>query len=915
MKSDNKAINYDLLYTVSFILTFSLVFISFFVEKKSFIWRSDGLMLHYNFLRYMGSWLRGIGRSIINGDLKIKLWSFEFGYGSDLVPTLNARLGDPLNYVSVFVKNSSIEILHNILAVLRIYLAGISFSVYSRSHKNNNFETLIGCLSYCFCGLVLWVGVRHLYFINPMIYMPLIILGAEKIFDNKSGKLLVITIFLSAINYFYFFYMMSIIFGVYVLVLLVSNKKNLNVKQVIAYIFKYAKYYLLGVGLAAFLFIPVVCAFFGNGRLGVDYDINPFFRSINYYIEFIPRWFSQGYEYGEATGYIPLAVVAIVVLFNIDNFKKEKFLFVLGTIALLVPFFGWAMNGFAYITNRWIFAYSFLVSYIITVTIPYIIDIGNNIKAKYSLAIISVGLAFFMILIRHLHTNTFWSALVILYITVVLVCIILPYIKTRFSQKYKYISRALIFLLTILSLAYNGHIRFSENEENYISEYVDVNTSEEKLTLSPASSVKKLTNNSADLSDFYRIDENYNIMNTSVAQYYYGTQFYTGLLNSNVTNFHLLLNVGNAAYATTYNYKGCDRRTFLENFLNVKYYATNNKDTYIPYGFIDVTDDQDFDTGNKVYENSLFLPFGYTYKTYISESDFLKLSTAKKQEALLQSIVIPDDYDISKLDLTSKNNIYSDQNIGYSFICDEGISFEDNKIIVTDKNAQITFNFNGLPDSETYVSIQDFKFKPYKPDDETIFWEKPKTVNIHVGTENFSKSYAYRTPDDKAYTGIKDYFINTGYNESSVTWLTLRFSAPGEYSFSSLKIVCQPMTYIEDYISRLSESHMENVNIDTNTITGDISLDDDKILFLSVPYTNGWLLKVDGKSESIIQGNIIGLAIPLKAGEHHIELEYCTPGLKMGCLISCVTLVLVVLYEIIKKIRIRHGNSDIRNNN
>ena len=42
------------------------------------------------------------------------------------------------------------ELLHDFLAVLRIYLAGLSFSAYCFYHKRDRYSTLIGSLIYCF---------------------------------------------------------------------------------------------------------------------------------------------------------------------------------------------------------------------------------------------------------------------------------------------------------------------------------------------------------------------------------------------------------------------------------------------------------------------------------------------------------------------------------------------------------------------------------------------------------------------------------------------------------------------------------------------------------------------------------------------------------------------------------------------
>jgi len=65
---------------------------------------------------------------------------------------------------------------------------------------------------------------------------------------------------------------------------------------------------------------------------------------------------------------------------------------------------------------------------------------------------------------------------------------------------------------------------------------------------------------------------------------------------------------------------------------------------------------------------------------------------------------------------------------------------------------------------------------------------------------------------------------------------------------------------------------------------------------MSIPYSKGWSAKVDGKAVKILRGNIMFMAIPLEAGYHEIEFTYCTPGLRLGCLLSLFSLALLTVH-------------------
>ena len=67
---------------------------------------------------------------------------------------------------------------------------------------------------------------------------------------------------------------------------------------------------------------------------------------------------------------------------------------------------------------------------------------------------------------------------------------------------------------------------------------------------------------------------------------------------------------------------------------------------------------------------------------------------------------------------------------------------------------------------------------------------------------------------------------------------------------------------------------------------------ENKVLFLSIPYSSGWKARVDGSPVKIQCANIGFMAIPLEAGEHFVELVYITPGMREGIMLSILGIVL-----------------------
>ena len=62
---------------------------------------------------------------------------------------------------------------------------------------------------------------------------------------------------------------------------------------------------------------------------------------------------------------------------------------------------------------------------------------------------------------------------------------------------------------------------------------------------------------------------------------------------------------------------------------------------------------------------------------------------------------------------------------------------------------------------------------------------------------------------------------------------------------------------------------------------------------------------MDGKNAEILRSDVMYLSVLIPPGEHDVELRYETPWLRTGVIISAVTLVLWVGYEILMRRRNR----------
>ena len=114
----------------------------------------------------------------------------------------------------------------------------------------------------------------------------------------------------------------------------------------------------------------------------------------------------------------------------------------------------------------------------------------------------------------------------------------------------------------------------------------------------------------------------------------------------------------------------------------------------------------------------------------------------------------------------------------------------------------------------------------------------------------------------------------------------------------------------EGYASMLDTLADEQLNVssyDSTSITGHIDVKEDGLLFLTIPYAEGWTAEVDGKPSEIIPIQDALMGIRLGKGSHDISLRYTPAGFREGLLISLVSVffiaVLIAVPAAVNKIR------------
>lgn len=121
--------------------------------------------------------------------------------------------------------------------------------------------------------------------------------------------------------------------------------------------------------------------------------------------------------------------------------------------------------------------------------------------------------------------------------------------------------------------------------------------------------------------------------------------------------------------------------------------------------------------------------------------------------------------------------------------------------------------------------------------------------------------------------------------------------------------ISSPYFYYEDLelLSRLSSEikarPLKFEQLSSSSFSGSFTGQEDNLLFFTIPYSEGWTLKVDGEKTELIKIMDAFMAAEISGGEHSFELNYLPQGMKAASILSVSTAALGLLCLILDKKR------------
>ncbi len=870
-----------LLYSLLFFVLLPLIFFPFIKENRSFVWKNDGLGLYIpNLYSLYNNIIETIKTFIHTGNFALPMFDFSVGLGNDILPTYFTGI---LEYLGILGGRTNVETVYNIIIIIRLYIAGLSFMLLCKYMKRKWLPSLLASYVYIFSGFSLFYGVRHPAFLFPLVVLPLLIITMDLVIKKKNPVPFIILVAVSLWKDYYFLYMNTLLLAVYFFIRFFSLCTKDRWKNFITTATRVIGYYLIGCAIAMVSFLPKIIRFGVSGRNNATIESGSLLTyGPKWIFELIARLFSPYTTSGYTKYYMLYSVasigfLAIVILFmkKGKEYKSVKKGVIVLSLFLIFPFVAFVFSGFNSLVNRWSYAYVLIVAYVIALILPEMKELSKKEMVVLSVST-TVFIAICLLVPGVRDTSTITGSIFMVFTTGVICCLNIFKLNKR-----KYLFTTCMLGIVLLNLVVFSYFIYDNSQGRFVNEFV----SSDKVLAKEQNALGKYTKYIKDKS-FYRTEFYKNaqhLAGSSKVIDYYGTAQYDSTINGNIIDYFLDMEC--TGLLTTNNIYDFNSRSYLEALASVKYYLTSkNKLEYVPYGF-------ERYRGKKnvvIYQNENALPLGYTYDSYLNYDEYMSLNSVKKQQALLQSIVLQEEVQSVKQSKV-EDLIFDDVNKDYRVI-PINAKWSNNMIEATEDGAEVVLLFDPTEQSETYVRLTGFSI------DEV----SDNSMTIKVEGSDASKNFWALSSKDKYSGDRKNYLVNIGYSEIGKSYCKIILPKKGKYYFDSIEIIAQPTSKLSTYVDALSNEALQGVSIENNKITGRIETKEDKMLCFSIPYSTGWKAYVNGEEVEVIKANTMYMAIPLSAGKSRVTLCYVSPGLKAGMIVSICGIILLLLIIIVQ---------------
>jgi uncharacterized membrane protein YfhO len=772
---------------------------------------------------------------IVSGENDL-FYTFGKGLGGSMVSLAAYYLANPINWLAALFPTEMIPFAITLLVLIRCGLCGLTSAVYFRAIGLKGWNSLIFSTAYALMSYTM-VNAENYFFIDGMIFLPLVSLGVEKLVKRQTGWIFLFSLTAIFFIQFYMAYMVAL-FSLLLLCYLLIMQQDFSARERIKIFLQWLGWSILALGLAAVVLVPVA----NQLAVGPSRNTLPeFLLETNFPLQnLLTRNLALAYQPIDIETGLPLVYSGSVITFLVTLFLFNRKISILEKVTsigilgiFLVSFYlrplDLIWHGFSK-PNWWSHRYAFIFTF-------WMIRIAarswlrwRGIDRNAILVVGVITLSFILIAIL-ISVNPLSTLAIFLEVSAVFVCLGLFFYFLRPMGKGRSHFWQALFLLNTTILAINAFFILRINLQGAYSAVGWKDQSKKTVSL--------LMHLEDQDDSFYRIEDLTHLNeNEPLLFSYAGLSHYSSTVNWQTVHYLASLGVSQYHFFTRYD-PGVPMAT--DSLTGIRYLIALPCKQKKPYQII-------YSEGGKsIYQNELALPLAFNAVNVGSRLDFsvteniferLNRIFATLTGDERQQIYTPVPFGKSQSD-DGETELWQvePQQAGYLYAWFEAPSDYPTSAIINNSDFSERFN-----ESRFGVAL----FGEVSPSDQI--------------------SFTFNTPPD--FNGRRQ---------------------PAIYS-ESLEV-------LRDAVSTLTRFPIELYRDASSRISGSWkSAPAGSYIVLSFPYEAGWQLRVDGTETELLTavGGLMAFQVPDTAA-HQFELVYIPPGLRLGTWISAASLILALI--------------------
>lgn len=897
--------------------------------------------------------------AILTGDLSSLSYSFTKSLGGDMIGVLGYYLMSPFNIIYILAPLKYFGAAVFLTIWLRYGAIGLSFAfLLIRRYKGlETRKWLVPLFStaYALSGMLVSYQMNVIFY-DAMIMLPIVIVYLEELLDGKSPYRYAFALGLAVLLQFYMGYMISIFIALYACYyvsprLLIEGDLKAKIKNFSIPLLQALIYSIIGIATASVLLLPV---FFNliesKGQVGggmsfsFAFQINP--------LDILAKLVVGGFDTtsGWSAGpnlpniYIgALGFLGFIFYFLSQKVEKaKKWAAGIVTLIFLISFVNefvskiWHMGqnpaGF-FFRFSWLFSFFMLVlayqamkqKIVISKRTNCIIGLGLLLSVVYlyfhqysfvsktqpqaisrflsKFSILSVlGIAAVTCFIFYAYWEKSQKsqlekmirmalAAVILLLAVVLLktgyllsqvgITAMLYLSILFILNFKIsrLSMIVVSVLTIFEFGYNAYLSQVTFGYDDVHKFADATVS-----------VKRVTDNIQENADqkFYRIATDFAYSRTvpSLVSYPGLSTFSSSLERSTMDHFAFMGDLGvNAATQYSNGTPLTDALYGVRYFMSAKDFDPKeieaHPDKMYFYRFTDRFDLHRYFT-DKVYEDKRYVvyknpnsfPLAYGTNSLVRNIQFGANNAFANQNIILNSM--------EGHQKTNNDTVEYFKPLAFS-------SIETENVIEEKVNKETGEAIYKRADSSKDAII---RYKVTPRTNYTYYFFTPVSL---IQNQDYSVLLNNKWLLNAKIFTQRQIWQLTDQTENQETVIEFRFRTD-HVDMSNAGVYRADVDQIQQVLENRKKQGLHVTKFSNTHIVGDVSItDDSNYMMTSIPYSDGWKVKVDGKFVKTEKAWNAFLSFPISKGNHKVEFVFRQKGVILGALLSIVSVAYLVI--------------------